>query len=153
GALGAVAAILGTAARLDTEESAALDITNIVVRSVDLGGAEDELGQRLLVDRLEFLESFHGRWYNVSRRARRGSNLPYAPPHGKRTVHEGVRTIGNCSPPFDSLESGHGQTEAGNGRSGRARGAGAGSDSRRSFSAPGDHGRRPAPAAAGVSGS
>src|SRR5262249_56198198 len=63
GALRAVAAVLGAAARLDAQQRAPLHVPRVVVRPVDLRGAEHQLRQRKLINTLELVEGFHGGWY------------------------------------------------------------------------------------------
>ena len=69
GTLGAIAAVLGTAAGLDAEQDAALNISRVVVLAVDGGGAKDQLSQRQVVDRAEFVKRVHDDWYRQPRRS------------------------------------------------------------------------------------
>ena len=52
-ALRTIRAVLGTAAGLDAEQRAALDRLGIVILAVDGLGAEQQLGQRKVVERLD----------------------------------------------------------------------------------------------------
>ena len=57
---GAVAAVLRAAAGLDAQQGAALDVGDVVMAAMDLGGAEDQLRQRQAIDALELGKGFHG---------------------------------------------------------------------------------------------
>src|SRR5262249_60663621 len=64
-ALSAVGAVLRAAAGLDAQQGTALDVPEVVVSPVDLGGPRDQLQQRLLVDGLQFVDRLHGGWVYV----------------------------------------------------------------------------------------
>ena len=59
GALGAVAAVLRTAAGLDAQEGTALDVRDVVMGAMHLGRPKDQLRQRQMIDGLEVGEGFH----------------------------------------------------------------------------------------------
>jgi hypothetical protein len=59
GALAAILAILGATARLDAEQFAALNVAITAMGLVNLGGPQDEFGQRQTIHVAKFVEGLH----------------------------------------------------------------------------------------------